>query len=171
MKKLVLLMILLSVMLFTAGCTDRRNSTSSEVGLGKNALVKITELEQINTSLKNGPVFVKTGSKWCPTCRSMKPILENLSAEYRGKATIASVDVDQNPELAEYFGVKTIPDSFVIMGIDNGTYVYMQENGNVSTDRSQARFTGLKDNIEDSEKAFENTLNQALLQQGKDKSQ
>ena len=139
----------------------------SRVSLEKNTVVKITQLEQINTSLKNGPVFLKMGSKWCPACRSMKPILEKLAAEYGGKATIASIDVDQNPELAEYFGVEVIPDSFVIVGIENGKYVYMQEDGNVSTDRSQARIVGLNDS---DEKVFEKVLDLAILQQGKDKS-
>jgi len=97
----------------------------------------------------------------------MKPILEKLTAEYRGNATIAFVDVNQNPELAEYFGVEGIPDSCVIMGVENGKYIYMQENGNVSTDRSQARFVGLNDS---DDKVFENTLNLALLQQGNNKS-
>jgi len=103
----------------------------------------------------------------------MKPILEKLAAEYGGNATIASVDVDENPELAEYFEVETIPDSCVIVGIENGTYIYMQEDGNVSMDRSQARFVGLNDtggtNNTD-KKIFERVLNLALLQQEKDKS-
>jgi len=169
MKKLVILLILLAAVLFTAGCTEKtqENSTNSEIGLEKNAVVRVTQLEQINTSLQNGPVFVKIGAKWCPACRSMKPILEKLAAEYGGKVTIASVDVDQSPELAEYFEVGYIPDSFVIVGIENGKYVYMQENGNVSTDRSQARIVGLDDNYDI---LFEKVLDLALLQEGKDKS-
>ncbi|RPJ76588.1 MAG: thioredoxin [Alphaproteobacteria bacterium] len=169
MKKLLVLLILLAAVLFTAGCTEdnRENSTSPELSLGKDAVIKITQLEQINTSLQKGPVFVKIGTKWCPACRSMKPILEKLAAEYLGKATIAFVDADQNPELAEYFGVEAIPDSFVIVDIKNGTYVYMQENGNVSADRSQAKIIGLNDN---DEKVFERVLDLSLLQQGKDKS-
>lgn len=168
MKKLVLLIILIAAVLFTAGCTENTpgNSTSFDVGKGESTVVKITQLEQINTSLPTGPVFLKMGSKWCPACRSMKPILENLSAEYEGNATIASVDVDQSPELAEYFGVEAIPDSCVIVGIENGEYVYMNEDGNVSTDRSQAKMVGLNDS---DEIMFKKVLNLALLQQGKDK--
>lgn len=178
MKKLVLLVILVASVLFTAGCTENipGNSTSSDIGNGKSTVVKITQLEQINTSLQKGPVFLKMGSKWCPACRSMKPILQRLAAEYEGNATIASVDVDQNPKLAEYFGVEAIPDSCVIMCIENGTYVYMQENGNVSTDRSKARIVGLNDTDDTNgidntdEQMFEKVLNLALLQQQKDKS-
>ena len=47
--------------------------------------------------------------------------------------------MDKSPEVRGYFGVESIPDSFVIVGIENGKYVYMQENGKVSTDRSQVK--------------------------------
>lgn len=169
MNKLVVLLMLLTAMLFTAGCTDKtqEKSTSFEASLEKKDVVKVTQLEQINTSLKKGPVFVKLGAKWCPSCRSMKPILEKLAAEYGANATIASVDVDQSPELTEYFGVEIIPDSFVIVGIENETYVYMKEDGKVTTEISQAKFVGFDDN---DEKLFEKTLDLALLQEGKNKS-
>jgi hypothetical protein len=55
------------------------------------------------------------------------------------------------------------------VGIENGKYVYMQENGKVSTDRSQARIIGLNGN--DDEKIFEKLIDLALLQEGKSKSQ
>ena len=144
------------------------NSTNSKVSLEKNDVLIITQLDHINTSLQKGPIFVKMGSRWCPACRSMTPILEKLAVEYRGKATIASVDVDQNPEVREYFEVESIPDSFVIVGVENGKYVYMQENGKVSTDRSQARIIGL--NGKDDEKVFEKIIDLALLQEEKIKS-
>lgn len=97
----------------------------------------------------------------------MKPVLERLAAEYEKNATIASIDVDQNPELAEYFRVEGIPDSCVITGIKNGTYVYMQEDGNISTDRAKARMVGFNstdDANNEDEKRLEKVLNFALLQ-------
>ncbi len=171
MIKLFVLLILLVAFLSTAGCSEKilGNSTNPKVGLEKNDVLIITQLDHINTSLQKGPIFVKLGSRWCPACRSMKPILEKLAVEYRGKATIASVDVDKSPEVGEYFGVESIPDSFVIVGIENGKYVYMQKNGKVSMDRSQARIIGLNGN--DDEKVFEKIIDFALLQEGKSKSQ
>jgi thioredoxin 1 len=165
MKKLVILLILLVSVLFTAGCDEKtqKNSTNSEVSADKDVVV-ITQLEQINTSIQKTPILVKIGARWCPECRSLKPILKELAAKYQGKATIASVDVDKSPELGDYFGVEIIPYSFVIVGIENGTYVYMQENGNVSTDISQARFVGRNDTDEE---MFKKVLDLALLQQEK----
>jgi thioredoxin 1 len=167
MKKLVLLLILLAAVLCTAGCMG--NSLTSQGSSGKGTVVQVTKLEQINTSLQKTPVFLKIGAKWCSHCRSMKPILEKMAAEYTGNATIAAIDVDQSPELAEYFGVKAIPDSSVIAGIENGTYVYMKEDGNVSMDRSQARFIGLNETAGPNEETFKKVLDLALLQRGKGK--
>ncbi|MGE5465494.1 MAG: thioredoxin domain-containing protein [Syntrophothermus sp.] len=167
MRKLVLLMSLVAAVLLTAGCTEQflGNATSSNSGSGDSNVVKITQLEQINTSLQKGPVLLKMGSRWCPHCRSMKPVLERLAVENGKNATIASIDVDQNPELAEYFGVGVIPDSCVITGIENGTYVYMQEDGNISTDRAKARMVGFNstDANNDDEKRLEKVLKFALL--------
>ncbi|WP_269852181.1 thioredoxin family protein [Methanosarcina horonobensis] len=112
----------------------------------------------MNTSLQEGPVFLRLGAEWCSSCQSLKPIMSELAAEYGGKATIMSADIDQNPELKTYFGVKYIPDSSVIVGIEEGEYVYMQENGSVSKDRSQARIVRLKN-----KQAFERLLNLSLL--------
>jgi thiol-disulfide isomerase/thioredoxin len=83
----------------------------------------------------------------------MKPILNKLATEYGGKATIMAVDVDQSPKLADYFGVSSIPDFSVIVGTENGKYVYMQQNGKVTRSRSQAKIVGLND-----KRVFENVL-------------
>jgi thiol-disulfide isomerase/thioredoxin len=144
---------------------NKKHSTNQQNTQEETAVVEATELGQVNTSLQEGPVFLRLGAEWCSKCRSMKPIIKELAAEYEGKATIMSVDLDQNPELGTYFGVKYIPDSFVIVGIEDGEYVYMQEDGNVSKDRSQARIVGLK-----SKQAFEKLLDLSLLNEVKDKS-
>jgi thiol-disulfide isomerase/thioredoxin len=153
---------------YTSPEKTQENFKKSEVGLEKNTIVKITQMNQINRYLQKGPVFVEIGAKWCPACRSTKPILEKLAAEYHGQAIIMSIDVDQSPELAEYFGVRSIPDCFVITGIEQGEYVYMHVDGKVSTDRSQARIVGR--NVNNDEKVFEKIIDLALLQEGKSKS-
>lgn len=144
---------------------NKKHSTNDQNTQEETAVIEATELGQVNTSLQEGPVFLKLGAEWCPLCQSMKPITKELAAEYEGKATIMSVDLDRNPELGTYFGVEHIPDSFVIVGIEDGEYIYMQEDGNVSKDRSQARIVGLKD-----KQVFEKLLDLALLNGMKDKS-
>lgn len=167
MKKLILLLILLTAVLFTAGCVG--NSLNSHAGQEKGKVIQVTQLQQINASLQETPIFLKIGAKWCSHCRSMKPILEDMAAEYTGNATIAAIDVDQSPELTKYFRVKGIPDSCVIVGIENGTYVYMQEDGNVTMNRSQAKFIGLNETAGPNEETFRKVLDLAILQKEKGK--
>jgi nitrous oxidase accessory protein len=137
---------------------------NSESTLEKGVVVEMTELGQINTSLDRSPVFLIIGAEWCQACQSMKPILNELATEYRGKATVIFININKNTQLATYFGVEYIPDSSVIVGIENGKYVYMQEDGNVTTDRLQARIVGVRD-----KGVFERVLNFALLHEEKNK--
>ncbi len=66
------------------------------------------------------------GDKSCKPCKAMKPILEKLAVKYKGKATIAFIDIHQSPELVKYFGISNhTSDSFVIVGTENGNYVYI----------------------------------------------
>ena len=143
MNKLVILLILLAAVLFTAGCTEEADNPDD--ALVKSVVEDVTDLEQINTSVQKGPVFVKVGAEWCGPCQQMKPILSYLAAEYTGKATVMSADIDQSPQLATYFSTSYIPDSFVVVGLENGEYIYMQEDGSVTTNRLKARVIGVRD--------------------------
>jgi putative thioredoxin len=55
------------------------------------------------------PVLVDFWAEWCQPCRTLKPILEKLAAEYGGRFILAKVDSDQNQELAQRYGVRGIP--------------------------------------------------------------
>jgi len=150
MKKFIILLILLTVVLFAAGCTEEgaKKSPNLQNTSEKNYVVEATQLEQINESLQKGPVLLKIGTDWCGACQEMKPILSELAKEYDGKATIMSVDVDNSFEFANYFVINSIPDSSVIVGIENGKYVYIQEDGNISNDRLRSRILGIRDKEE-----------------------
>jgi thioredoxin 1 len=55
------------------------------------------------------PAFVDFWAPWCGPCRIIGPFVEELAPTYQDKAIIAKLNVDDNPEVAQRFGVTSIP--------------------------------------------------------------
>ncbi|MEL7124213.1 MAG: thioredoxin [Bacteroidota bacterium] len=53
-------------------------------------------------------------AEWCGPCRMVAPVIEDLSTEYEGKATVGKVDVDNNPEVAMKYGIRSIPTIMIL---------------------------------------------------------
>lgn len=65
---------------------------------------------EINCEL---PVVVDFWAPWCGPCRSQTPILEQFAQKYDGKVKVCKVNTDTNPELANKFGIMSIPTIMV----------------------------------------------------------
>ena len=74
------------------------------------AELKITRENFENEVMKsNIPVLIDFWAPWCGPCRMMGPIIEQLAEEYEGKARVGKVNVDEEGELSQAFGVMSIP--------------------------------------------------------------
>jgi len=67
-----------------------------------------------DSTVASGVTLVDFWAQWCQPCLMMAPALDELSAEYEGKATIGKVNVDNEGDLAQKFGVSAIPTLVVL---------------------------------------------------------
>lgn len=65
--------------------------------------------DNFNDTVSQGVSLLDFWAPWCGPCKMQLPIVEELAEEMKGKATIAKVNVDEEPELASQFGVMSIP--------------------------------------------------------------
>jgi len=62
------------------------------------------------------PVLVDFWATWCAPCRAIAPSLEELATQYKGQLKIAKVDVDENQQIAQQFGIRSIPTLLMFKG-------------------------------------------------------
>ncbi|MEZ4932362.1 MAG: thioredoxin [Saprospiraceae bacterium] len=70
---------------------------------------------QTDVADKGGVAVMDFWAQWCGPCRLIAPIIDKLSTEYDGKAIIGKVDVDNNPEIAMTFKVRSIPTIVILL--------------------------------------------------------
>ena len=152
----------------SSGCTGSDSSdneantakaTENVSGSGSGMeLIEVTNLSQIDEALEKGPVVLKLGSKGCTPCGEQEEMFSELLPMYQDSASFMLIDIKQNPEFAEEFGVRVIPDTCIITDVENGKYMYMRQDGSKSQERANARFLGVTDKetlVQTIEKAIE----------------
>ncbi|HGX0904487.1 TPA: thioredoxin [Staphylococcus aureus] len=76
------------------------------------AIVKVKDAD-FDSKVESGVQLVDFWATWCGPCKMIAPVLEELAADYEGKADILKLDVDENPSTAAKYEVMSIPTLIV----------------------------------------------------------
>ena len=110
--------VLLVAMVTSCGHAGAKNDSKKKAEEQKHAIELTTEqfysrVYDLNDGdmkyLGSKPAIVDFTATWCGPCRSIAPILEELAKEYKDQVVIYKVDVDQCREVAQAFGIQSIP--------------------------------------------------------------
>ena len=83
--------------------------------MAANLAITTSEFDQ-QVLASDVPVLVDFWAEWCGPCKAIGPSIEQLAAEYDGKAKVFKLDVDNDGELASKYGVMSIPALVVFKG-------------------------------------------------------
>ena len=71
------------------------------------------EAEVLNSDI---PVVIDFWATWCGPCKMMAPVIDELFNELNGKVKVGKIDIDNEPELAQKYGVMSIPTCIKFTG-------------------------------------------------------
>ncbi|KKQ74266.1 MAG: Thioredoxin [Berkelbacteria bacterium GW2011_GWB1_38_5] len=77
---------------------------------------KVEELKEkeFNDKTKKGIVLLDFWAKWCHTCKTVEPHLDEIANKYHGKMKFYKVNVNENPWLSSRFGVMSLPNILIL---------------------------------------------------------
>lgn len=83
-------------------------------------MANITEFTDSNFATEvleaSEPVLVDFWAPWCGPCRQIIPLIEEISGENEGSAKVGKVNIDDNPQSAQQYGVSSIPTLMIFKG-------------------------------------------------------
>ena len=74
------------------------------------SVLHVSDSEFNETVIKAAsPVLVDYWAEWCGPCKMIAPILDDIAKEYSGKLIVVKLNIDENPQTPQHYGVRGIP--------------------------------------------------------------
>lgn len=136
MKKIIFFLV---AILLLAGCNNKaqetnQESTASKAPTASEMPVATADDEgqdqwiKQTTIMSSKPMVIDFYATWCGPCKKLAPILDEIEKNHKGEVIFKRIDVDQESELAQEFGVEAIPTlMFVTSKGDYQTLLGLQE--------------------------------------------
>jgi thioredoxin 1 len=84
-----------------------------EVSLSESLHVFTADNWEAAVLAAEGAVLVDFWADWCPPCRKLSPLVDELAKEFAGRVKVGKLDVDGSPEVASRYGITSIPSLLV----------------------------------------------------------
>ena len=80
-------------------------------------IIQVTDASFDQQVLKSAtPVLVDYWAEWCGPCKMIAPVLEQIAQEYKGRLTVAKLNIDENPATPPKYGIRGIPTLMLFKG-------------------------------------------------------
>jgi thioredoxin 1 len=146
MKKSILFLLVIFLMVYS-GCSSNKNDDAKSItNTSDNAVIPLNE-DYFKKTIYNydlskewkyegtQPVIIDFYADWCPPCRQLSPLVEEIAKEYQGKILVYKVNTDQEKLLAQSLGITNLPTLLYIpsVGMPHASMGYVPKDAILKT--------------------------------------
>ncbi|MFH0769453.1 MAG: thioredoxin family protein, partial [Chloroflexota bacterium] len=111
-RRILLLAVVLSLLISVMSCQSK-GPTATEPGVTQSTSIDPASIPLPKALSSSKPTLAEFGSSTCIPCKQMKPILEDLAIVYEGKLNVVIVEVYEQEDLTQMYGIMAIPTQIV----------------------------------------------------------